>query len=107
MSGISDSSDRSTRSRSTSSQTRPVWIVVGILLAVGIVVPLLVGTYDSTSPELGGFPFYFWYQFLLIPAVSTLTYIAFKLSESATAKDRRARAARGVGGTRGSEGGRS
>jgi hypothetical protein len=64
-----------------------------VLLAVGIVVPILVGTYDSETPELAGFPFYYWFQFLLIPVVSTLTYIAFKLSESATERDR---AARGV-----------
>jgi hypothetical protein len=64
-----------------------------VLLAVGIVVPILVGTYDSEGPELAGFPFYYWFQFLLIPVVSALTYIAFKLSESATERDR---AARGV-----------
>jgi len=62
-----------------------------LLLAVGIVVPLLVGTYDSETPRLGGFPFFFWYQFLLIPIVSALTYVAFRLSESATKRDRRAR----------------
>jgi hypothetical protein len=64
-----------------------------VLLAVGVLVPLLVGTYDSDAPELAGFPYYYWFQFLMIPVVSTLTYIAFKLSESATERDR---AARGV-----------
>lgn len=79
--------------RPASSGTRKVWTVVGVLLAVGVVIPILVGTYDSETPELAGFPFYYWFQFLLIPVVSTLTYIAFKLSESATERDR---AARGV-----------
>ena len=79
--------------RPSSSGTGKVWAVVGVLLAVGVLVPILVGTYDSDAPELAGFPFYYWYQFLLIPVVSTLTYIAFKLSESATERDR---AARGV-----------
>lgn len=107
MSGIPDSRDRSDRSPATySRETRPVWMVVAALLAVGIIVPLLVGTYDSTSPELGGFPFYFWFQFLLIPVVSVLTFIAFKLSESATARDRRARAERRGKSTRGNEGAR-
>lgn len=73
------------------SATRKVWVVVGLLLAVGVVVPLLVGTYDSEAPEVAGFPFFYWYQFLLIPIVSALTYIAFKLSESATERDRAAR----------------
>ena len=72
-------------------RSRPLWVVVGILLAVGIVMPLLVGTYDSEKPTLLGFPFYYWFQFLLIPVVSTLTFIAFRLSESATARDREAR----------------
>ena len=79
--------------RPASSGTGKVWTVVGVLLAVGVVIPILVGTYDSETPELAGFPFYYWFQFLLIPVVSTLTYIAFKLSESATERDR---AARGV-----------
>jgi hypothetical protein len=64
---------------------------VGVLLAVGAVVPLLVWTYDSESPSVGGFPFFYWFQFLLIPIVSALTFVAFKLSESATERDRAAR----------------
>jgi hypothetical protein len=64
------------------------WAVVAVLLAVGIVLPLLVGLYDSIDPRLGGFPFYYWFQFLLIPVVSLLTFIAFRLSLRATQKDR-------------------
>ena len=71
--------------------TRPTWTVVGVLLAVGAVVPLLVWMYDSETPTLGGFPFFYWFQFLLIPIVSGLTFLAFKLSENATARDRAAR----------------
>lgn len=74
--------------------TRPLWLLVGALLAVGIVVPLLVWLYDTETPNLWGFPFYYWFQFLLIPVVSALTYVAFRLSEGATERDR---AARGLG----------
>ena len=74
-----------------SSGTGTVWIVVAVLLGVGIVVPLLVGSYDTDAPTLAGFPFYYWFQFLLIPVVSALTYIAFKLGEGATERDRAAR----------------
>jgi hypothetical protein len=81
-------------STSSSPSTRPTWIAVGALLAVGIVVPLLVWIYDAAEPTLFGFPFYYWFQFLLIPVVSALTWIAFKLSEGATDRDR---AARGLG----------
>jgi CBS domain containing-hemolysin-like protein len=73
------------------SGTRPIWAVVALLLIVGTLVPLLVGTYDSEKPTLFGFPFFYWFQFLLIPIVSSLTYIAFKLSQAGTERDRRAR----------------
>ena len=64
------------------------WAVVAILLAVGIIVPLLVPLYDSETPTFIGFPFYYWFQFALIPVVSALTYIAFRISLRATEKDR-------------------
>ncbi|HET6652115.1 MAG TPA: DUF3311 domain-containing protein [Nocardioides sp.] len=73
------------------SGTKSTWVIVGVLLAVGAIVPLLVWLYDSESPALGGFPFFYWFQFLLIPIVSALTYVAFKLSETATERDRLAR----------------
>ncbi len=69
-------------------RTGPTWVVVGALLAVGIVVPLLVFVYDSETPALFGFPFYYWFQFLMIPIVSLLTFTAFRLSQKATAADR-------------------
>ncbi len=71
--------------------TRPLWLAVGGLLAVCIVVPLMVWIYDVDEPRLWGFPFFYWFQFLLIPIVSTLTFLAFKISEAATARDRAAR----------------
>lgn len=84
-------SDPRPPSGSAPSDSRSTWIVVGALLAVGALVPLLVWTYDSESPTIGGFPFFYWFQFLLIPVVSALTFVAFKLSESATERDRQAR----------------
>lgn len=69
-------------------QTTGAWAAVAALLAVGIVLPLLVGLYDSETPTLWGFPFFYWFQFALIPVVSLLTYVAFRLSLRATARDR-------------------
>jgi hypothetical protein len=74
-----------------SQSTRPVWLLVALLLLIAIVVPLLVPLYDQNEPTLLGFPFFYWFQFLLIPVASLLTFISFKLSQSATARDRRAR----------------
>ncbi len=65
-----------------------MWAVVALLLAVGIVVPLMVFLYDQETPTLWGFPFYYWFQFAMIPVVSALTFAAFRLSLRATAADR-------------------
>jgi hypothetical protein len=76
--------------RDTGGRRRPLgaWAVVAVLLLIGIVVPLLVFVYDSEEPTLWGFPFYYWFQFAMIPVVSALTYTAFRLSLWATARDR-------------------
>jgi uncharacterized membrane protein len=71
-------------------RTGTTWAVIRVLLLVGIVVPLLVPLYARETPALFGFPFYYWFQFLMIPVVSVLTYTAFRLSLRATEKDRRA-----------------
>ena len=64
--------------------------VAGLCLAIAIIVPLLVGTYDRIDPELFGFPFFFWYQFAMIPVASLLVFIAFLLLNK-TEPDRRAK----------------
>lgn len=64
------------------------WAVIAVLLGLGILVPLLVPLYDSETPALFGFPFYYWFQFALVPVVSLFTFIAFRLSLKATAQDR-------------------
>ena len=63
-----------------SSSTR--WTIVVVLLAPAVVLPLLVGVYDRTDPELWGFPFYYWFQFLLIPVAAVLTISAYLLTRS-------------------------
>ncbi|MEP7091312.1 MAG: DUF3311 domain-containing protein [Nocardioidaceae bacterium] len=80
--------------------TARVWGVVALLLGIGIVVPLLVFLYDRPTPTLFGFPFYYWFQFLMIPIVSALTYTAFRLSVRATAQDRSTRASDASGADR-------
>ena len=70
------------------SGTKSTWIIVGVLLAVGAIVPLLVWTYDSEAPTVGGFPFFFWFQVLLILCSAVLTIVAFLLSLVADRKDR-------------------
>ena len=69
-------------------------IAAGVVLTIAVVVPLLVWTYAKTSPELGGIPFFFWYQFLLVIGSVVLTSIAYRLTVS---HDRDRRAAQGLG----------
>jgi hypothetical protein len=57
------------------------WTVASVLLVPAIVLPLLVGIYARTDPELWGFPFFFWFQFLLIPVAALLTSCAYILTK--------------------------
>jgi hypothetical protein len=65
--------DRSGRSPFT-------WAVVGVLLTIGVVGPLLVPLYARTTPKLGAFPFFYWYQLVWIPVVAILASIAYLLT---------------------------
>jgi len=54
-------------------------LLLAVLLAVPVVVPLWIPLYDRETPELGGIPFFFWFQFALIPVAALLTWSAFML----------------------------
>ena len=59
----------------------PTKIVVGVLLLIGIVVPLLVGTYAKDEPRFLGFPFFYWYQLLWVfiaAGICGLSYVLLK-----------------------------
>jgi hypothetical protein len=74
-----------------SSSSRPLWVIVGALLVPPIVVPLLVGIYAKEAPALWGFPFYYWFQFLLIPCAAAFTVTAYYVAKEAVRRDRAAR----------------
>jgi uncharacterized protein YacL len=85
----------------------PTKVVVGVILLVGIVVPLLVGTYAKVDPRLFGFPFFYWYQLLWVfiaAGLCALSYVLLKRERDAFARRRREDAA-DPNGTAGSEGG--
>ena len=54
-------------------------LLLAVLLLVPIMVPLWIPLYDRETPELGGIPFFFWFQFALIPVAALLTWTAFVL----------------------------
>ena len=58
-------------------------IAAGVLLMIPIVALMWVPSYARIEPELLGFPFFFWYQFLWVFLCSGLTYTAYRLTLSA------------------------
>ena len=53
--------------------------VVGVLLTVAIMGSLWVPIFARSQPELAGFPFFYWYQLILVPATSLLCWICYLL----------------------------
>jgi hypothetical protein len=72
----------------------PTKIAVTVILLVGIVVPLLVSTYDQVDPRLFGFPFFYWYQLLWVfiaAGLCALSYLLLKREQAAYRQSDRAR----------------
>jgi hypothetical protein len=49
-----------------------------ILLLLPFIGLLVVPFYNFRTPELFGFPFFYWYQFAWVPITSLLTYIVYR-----------------------------
>ncbi len=49
-----------------------------LLLLLPFIALLWVPFYNDTAPSLGGFPFFYWYQFLWVPLTSFLIYLAYR-----------------------------
>ncbi|MCW2739141.1 DUF3311 domain-containing protein [Nocardioides sp.] len=60
--------------------------LAAVLLAIPIVALLWVPSYARAEPELFGFPFFFWYQFLWVFLCSGLTWTAYRLTLSARSR---------------------
>jgi hypothetical protein len=52
-------------------------MLAGLLLAVPLVALAAVPTYAKKDPHLGGFPFFYWYQFLWVFLASGFTWAAY------------------------------
>jgi hypothetical protein len=52
-------------------------LTVGVLLTLPLMALLLVPLYARKAPELWGFPFFYWYQFLWVFLSAGSTYVAF------------------------------
>jgi Protein of unknown function (DUF3311) len=56
------------------SPMRLVWLLLLVPFAAMAWVPF----YNRTTPELFGFPFFYWYQLLWVPVTSFLTYLVYR-----------------------------
>ena len=55
------------------------WIAATILLLVSIAGTLWVPLYARSTPKLGDFPFFYWYQLTWVPVVAILSWLAYLL----------------------------
>jgi uncharacterized protein DUF3311 len=51
--------------------------LAGVLLAIPLLALLIVPIYARSSPELLGFPFFYWYQFAWVFLAAGFTHAAF------------------------------
>jgi hypothetical protein len=54
-------------------------LVIFVLVTAAILGTLIVPIYDSETPKLGDFPFFYWYQLVYMPAVAVALWIAMLL----------------------------
>ena len=71
------------------------WTVITVLLAAAVVGTLWVPFYNHLTPTLGDFPFFYWYQLILVPVTAILCWICYLLLRTKPAPQT---------GTRGREG---
>ena len=64
-------------------------VVVAVLLLAPFVGTLWVGSYAKRSPELWGFPFFYWYSLLWVIISSCCTGLAYWLMSSRKGGDER------------------
>ena len=69
--------------------------IAAVLLAIPIVCLLWVGSYARVEPTLAGFPFFIWYQLLLVFLCAACTWAAYRIVR--VARPRRPMSSRGTG----------
>ena len=56
------------------------WVLVAILVLVAVLGTLIVPIYARSSPKIGSFPFFYWYQLLWVPVTALLTTICYLIT---------------------------
>ena len=60
---------------------------VAVLLAVALIGTLWVPLYARSRPQLGPFPFFYWYQLIWIPLTAAILWICYLLLRTKPAPD--------------------
>jgi hypothetical protein len=58
-----------------------LWYVLLLFPLVGLLYPPL---YSRETPDLFGFPFFYWYQFAWVPVTALLTYFVYRMTRPAS-----------------------
>lgn len=56
------------------------WVLITVLVLISILGTLIVPIYARSSPYIGPFPFFYWYQLLWVPFVAILMAICYLVS---------------------------
>ena len=64
-------------------------VTVAVMLAVAIGGALWVPIYAHVQPKLGDFPFFYWYQLILVPVTAFLCWISYLLLRTERAAEAR------------------
>ena len=78
------------------AKSTAVKVTVTIMLTVAIIGALWVPIYAHSLPKLGDFPFFYWYQLILVPVTAILCWISYLLLRTKPARPARARHGQGV-----------
>jgi len=52
---------------------------VAVMLTIAIMGSLWVPIFARSQPQLGSFPFFYWYQLILVPVTSVLCWLCYLL----------------------------
>lgn len=67
---------------STSRRNPLAVVIAGVLLLAAVIASFWVPLYARSTPKLGAFPFFYWYQLILVPVVAIASWIAYLLLRS-------------------------
>jgi hypothetical protein len=62
-----------------SGKSPGTWGAVTVLLVVAIIGTLWVPIYARSMPQLGPFPFFYWYQLIWVPLTAAILWICYLL----------------------------